>query len=58
MHVILDFIPNHTSEKSAWFNSSVYDKDGPYGDFYIWADPLFDDFGNMTPPNEWVTALP
>ncbi len=54
MHVIIDFIPNHTSVKSAWFNSSVNDKNGPYGDFYIWKDPLLDAFGNMIPPNEWV----
>jgi len=58
MHVIIDFIPNHTSEKSPWFNSSVNDRNGPFGDFYIWRDPLIDKSGNNMPPNGWVSEPP
>ena len=38
MRVIVDFVMNHTSDQHAWFQSSREDPDGPYGDFYVWAD--------------------
>jgi maltose alpha-D-glucosyltransferase/alpha-amylase len=36
--VIIDFVMNHTSDQHPWFQSSRTDPDGPYGDFYVWAD--------------------
>jgi maltose alpha-D-glucosyltransferase/alpha-amylase len=38
MRVIVDFVMNHTSDQHAWFQASREDPDGPYGDFYVWAD--------------------
>jgi maltose alpha-D-glucosyltransferase/alpha-amylase len=38
MRVIVDFVMNHTSDQHAWFQSSREDPDGPFGDFYVWAD--------------------
>jgi maltose alpha-D-glucosyltransferase/alpha-amylase len=38
MRVIIDFVMNHTSDQHPWFQSSREDPDGPYGDFYVWAD--------------------
>jgi len=38
MRVIIDFVMNHTSDAHAWFQASRSDPDGPYGDFYVWAD--------------------
>ena len=38
MRVIVDFVMNHTSDQHAWFQSSRAEPDGPYGDFYVWAD--------------------
>jgi maltose alpha-D-glucosyltransferase/alpha-amylase len=38
IRVIIDFVMNHTSDQHAWFQSSRTDPDGPYGDFYVWAD--------------------
>ena len=38
MRVIVDFVMNHTSDQHAWFQASRQDPDGPYGDFYVWAD--------------------
>lgn len=35
--VLLDFIPNHTSDKHEWFVKSVA-KDPDFDNFYIWAD--------------------
>ena len=38
IRVIIDFVMNHTSDQHAWFQSSRADPDGPFGDFYVWAD--------------------
>ena len=35
--VIMDFIPNHSSEEHEWFQKSVK-KEEPYTDYYVWAD--------------------
>ena len=38
MRVIIDFVMNHTSDQHPWFQESRNDPDGPYGDYYVWAD--------------------
>jgi maltose alpha-D-glucosyltransferase / alpha-amylase len=38
IRVIIDFVMNHTSDQHPWFQSSRTDPDGPFGDFYVWAD--------------------
>jgi maltose alpha-D-glucosyltransferase / alpha-amylase len=38
MRIIIDFVMNHTSDQHSWFQASREDPDGPYGDFYVWAD--------------------
>jgi maltose alpha-D-glucosyltransferase/alpha-amylase len=38
IRVIIDFVMNHTSDQHPWFQESRRDPDGPYGDFYVWAD--------------------
>jgi len=38
MRVIIDFVMNHTSDQHPWFKASRTDPDGPYGDYYVWAD--------------------
>lgn len=38
IRVITDFVMNHTSDQHAWFQTSRSDPDGPFGDFYVWAD--------------------
>ncbi|WP_231873289.1 MULTISPECIES: maltose alpha-D-glucosyltransferase [Kitasatospora] len=38
MRVITDMVMNHTSDQHPWFQASRQDPDGPYGDFYTWAD--------------------
>ena len=38
MRVIIDFVVNHTSDQHEWFQLSRRDPDGPYGDYYVWAD--------------------
>jgi maltose alpha-D-glucosyltransferase/alpha-amylase len=38
MRVITDLVMNHTSDQHPWFQASRRDPEGPYGDFYVWAD--------------------
>ena len=37
--VILDFVPNHTSDEHPWFVESRASRDDPKRDWYIWRDP-------------------
>lgn len=53
LRVILDFVPNHSSDKSEWFKKSIK-KDGKYKDYYIWADAKTDATNKRIPPNNWV----
>ena len=54
IRVVLDFIPNHSSDQHPWFIKSLQRED-PFTDFYIWADPKgFDEQGNPVPPSNWV----
>ncbi|ARQ70600.1 maltose alpha-D-glucosyltransferase [Streptomyces marincola] len=38
IRVITDMVMNHTSDSHRWFQESRRDPEGPYGDFYMWAD--------------------
>jgi alpha-glucosidase len=49
--VILDFVPNHTSDEHPWFQQSRADRTNPKRDWYIWRDPAPDG----GPPNNWVS---
>ena len=52
--IVMDFVPNHSSDQHQWFLKSVA-KEEPYTDYYIWKDPSgFDGNGNPIPPNNWV----
>ena len=56
IRVVLDFIPNHSSDQHPWFQKSLRRED-PYTDFYIWADPKgFDENGIPIPPSNWVNT--
>ncbi|MET0678268.1 MAG: alpha-amylase family glycosyl hydrolase, partial [Bradyrhizobium sp.] len=47
--LILDFVPNHSSDQHAWFAESRASRDNPKRDWYIWRDPAPDG----GPPNNW-----
>lgn len=53
--IILDVVPNHTSNKSAWFEKSVK-RIAPYTDYYVWHDGKLNALstGERFPPNNWV----
>ncbi|XP_055540589.1 alpha-glucosidase-like [Wyeomyia smithii] len=53
--VLLDFIPNHSSDKHEWFNKSVA-RDPEYDEFYTWHPGKVVD-GEHQPPNNWISAF-
>ena len=50
LKVILDFVPNHTSDQHAWFVESRFARDSPKRDWFIWRDPA----AGGGPPNNWL----
>ncbi|XP_030355001.1 neutral and basic amino acid transport protein rBAT [Strigops habroptila] len=54
LKVIMDLIPNHTSDKHQWFQLSR-NRTGKYTDYYIWQD-CGHAAGSVIPPNNWVSV--
>jgi len=50
--VIIDWVPNHTSDQHEWFQEARSGRDSPKRDWYVWRDPHPDG----SPPNNWVEA--
>ncbi|XP_024938936.1 uncharacterized protein LOC107265869 [Cephus cinctus] len=53
--VILDFVPNHSSDQHEWFVNSVA-RVAPYTDYYIWRDGVHTANGT-NPPNNWISVF-
>ena len=53
IRVLLDFVPNHTSDQHPWFIESRSSRDNPRRDWYFWRDPKPDG----SPPNNWISMF-
>ena len=53
LKLILDFVPNHTSDQHAWFRESRASRDNPKRDWYLWRDPE----PGGGPPNNWLSCF-
>jgi len=53
LNVILDLVPNHTSDRHPWFVESRSSRDNPKRDWYIWRDPQPDG----SAPNNWLSEF-
>lgn len=56
--VILDFVPNHSSDEHEWFIKSANREPG-YEDYYVWRDGTQDpdDPSKRLPPNNWLSGF-
>jgi alpha-glucosidase len=53
LKVIVDFVPNHTSDQHPWFLQSRLSRQNKWRDFYIWRDPATD--GGE--PTNWLSEF-
>jgi len=53
LKVMLDFVPNHSSDEHPWFVESRASRDNPKRDWYIWRDPA----PGGGPPNNWFSEF-
>ena len=53
LRVLLDLVPNHTSDQHPWFLESRSSRTSPKRDWYLWADPA----PNGGRPNNWLSEF-
>ena len=53
LRVIIDWVPNHTSDQHPWFADAVSGPAATHRDWYVWRDGRPDG----APPNNWVAAF-
>src|ERR1700719_72802 len=53
IHIILDFVVNHTSDQHQWFLDSKSSRTSAHRDWYIWRDGK----GPGQPPNNWASTF-
>ncbi|MGO8870028.1 MAG: alpha-amylase family glycosyl hydrolase [Acidimicrobiales bacterium] len=53
IRVVLDLVPNHTSDRHPWFLDARSSKEARHRHWYVWADPSPDG----SPPNNWVSSF-
>ena len=53
IRVLMDLVPNHTSDQHPWFLDSRSSRRASKRDWYVWADPKPDG----SPPNNWVSSF-
>jgi alpha-glucosidase len=53
LKLILDLVPNHTSDRHPWFIESKASRNSSKRDWYLWRDPAADG----GPPNNWLSEF-
>ena len=53
IRVVLDLVPNHTSDQHPWFVDARSGRNAEHRDWYVWADPANDG----GPPNNWRSSF-
>ncbi len=50
--IVVDFVPNHTSDQHPWFLEAQKNPSSPKRDYYVWKDPV-----DGAEPNNWVSIF-
>jgi glycosidase len=53
IRVLVDYVPNHTSDRHPWFVEARSSRASQRREWYVWRDPLADG----SPPNRWVSMF-
>ncbi len=53
IRLILDWVPNHSSDRHPWFQESRSGRASPKRDWYVWRDPQ----SGGGPPNNWQSVF-
>ena len=53
IRILMDLVPNHTSDQHAWFVDALSGRGSAHRDYYVWADPKPDG----SPPNNWASIF-
>ncbi|HVM29502.1 MAG TPA: alpha-amylase family glycosyl hydrolase [Candidatus Limnocylindrales bacterium] len=53
IRVVVDYVPNHTSDRHPWFTDSRSSRDSPKRDWYVWRDAA----PGSGPPNNWISMF-
>jgi alpha-glucosidase len=53
LRLLVDLVPNHSSDQHPWFRAARSSRDDPQRDWYIWRDGSPD----QPPPNNWLAAF-
>jgi alpha-glucosidase len=53
IRVLVDYVPNHTSDQHPWFREARSNRSSPRRDWYLWADPA----PGGGPPNNWLSTF-
>jgi alpha-glucosidase len=61
LKVVMDFVPNHTSDRHPWFEEAAASRDSDRRDWYVWADARDLTRGTGSagrePPNNWRSGF-
>jgi alpha-glucosidase len=55
LRVLIDWVPNHTSDQHPWFADARASRDSSHRNWYVWRDPDPDD--PARPPNNWAATF-
>jgi alpha-glucosidase len=53
IRILLDLVPNHTSDRHPWFLDARSSRESAHRDWYVWRDPGPDG----SPPNDWTSVF-
>jgi alpha-glucosidase len=53
IRVLIDWVPNHSSDRHPWFLEARSGVESPKRDWYVWRDPAPDG----GPPNNWTSSF-